>query len=64
MNFLLQIDAHAAIGPDDFIRAYAGVRGHVTTRIGNANIGRIVADDVVSTLDGGGSKLLQKLTAT
>jgi len=32
MNFLLQIDAHAAIGSDDFIRAHAGVRRHVPAR--------------------------------
>jgi len=64
MNFLLQTDAHAAIRPDDFIRAYAGVRRHVSTRIRNADVSWIVANNVVSTFDARGNQLIQKLTAT
>jgi hypothetical protein len=55
MNFLLQIDAHAAIGSDDFIRAHAGVRRHVPARIGNTDACRVVANNVVSAFDGSGN---------
>ena len=46
----LQIDAEQAIGAHDLVRAHALIGRHVAHRIGNAQIGRVVAHDMCRAL--------------
>jgi hypothetical protein len=60
MDFFLQIDADGAIGPDDFIGADSGGRRNIPSRVRDANVGRIVANDVVSAFHGGGHEAVKE----
>lgn len=53
MDFFLEVDAESAIGADYFIGTDAGVGGDVAVGIGDADVGGIVADCEMGTVDGG-----------
>src|SRR6267154_1790143 len=61
VNFFLQVNSNGAICPNNFIGAHAGVGRNIAIRIGNADVSRVIADDVVSAVDGSGDQFLQKL---
>jgi len=63
MNFFLQVHSHAAIGADDFVRAYTRVRRHVAAGIGDADVRGFVTDNVVGALDCRSNQMLQKFAA-
>lgn len=63
MNFFLQINSHTPIRADDLIRAYTRVCRHISARVRNAHVGRIVTDNVVGTLEGGGNQALREFPA-
>jgi hypothetical protein len=63
VNFLLQVHSRAAVGADNFVRAYAGVRGHIAAGIRNADVSGFVTNNVVSALDRCSNQVLQKFTA-
>jgi hypothetical protein len=54
MDFLLQINADGAVGADDFIGTDSAGRRNVSAWVRDANVRGIVADDVMSSFDGGG----------
>ena len=63
MNFFLQVHSHAAIGADDFVRAYPRVRRHIAAGIGDTDVRGLVTNNVVGALDCRGNQMLQKLAA-
>ena len=61
MHFFLQIDAHGAVGTNHLVRADAGPGRHISARIANANVGRVVAHRVVRAFNRGGGEFAQKI---
>jgi len=60
MDFFLQVDANGAVGPDHFIGADSGGRRDVPSRVRDANVCWVVADDVMSSFDGGGYEAVKE----
>jgi hypothetical protein len=60
MDFFLKVDADGAVSANDFVGADAGAGGDVPSRVGNADVGGIVADDVMRALDGGGDEAVEE----
>ncbi len=60
MNFLLQINADCAIRADDFVGTHARVSGNIATRIRNVNVGGVIANRMMSTLNRSVHQLLEK----
>jgi len=60
VDFFLEVDAERAVGADDFVRADARVGGDVTVGIRDADVGGIVADDVIGAFNGGGGEFLEE----
>src|SRR5882724_13471175 len=59
MHLPLQVDAHGSIDADHLIGADTCGRWNVASRIGNPNVLRIIANDVLSSLDGSSYQPLQ-----
>jgi len=51
VDLLLKVHAHGAVGANDFIGADSGIARNITTRIGDAYIGRIVANGLVGSFN-------------
>jgi hypothetical protein len=60
VDFLLQIDAHRSLAPDDLVRADACVGGDVSIRVWNSDVDGNVADGVMRALDGSNNQPAQK----
>ena len=60
MHFFLQIDAHGAIGPNHLIRTNAGISGHVSAGIRQANISWIVTNRMLCAVKRRSGKLVEK----
>src|SRR5215469_7587222 len=60
IHFFLKIHPDGAINANDFIRADAGVRRHITARVGNSNVRGNVANGVVCAIHGSEDELLQE----
>jgi hypothetical protein len=63
VDLFLQIDAHGAVTPNNFIRGNAGVGRNVPAGIRDSNIGRNIADRVMGALHGGGNQAPRELPA-
>ena len=51
VHFLLQVNAECAISPNHFVGADSRVGRNISTRIRDAYIRRIIANDVMGTFD-------------
>ena len=60
MHFFLQVDANRPIRANHFIGTHAGGRWHISSGIRNANIRRVVANNVVSPFNSRGHKLFHE----
>jgi hypothetical protein len=58
MDLFLEIDPYGTIRTNDFVAAYAGVTGHVAAGIRDTQVGTIVSDGMIRSLDRG--QFLQK----
>lgn len=56
VNQFLKIHAHGAINADDLVGAYAGIGGHVSVGVMDADIRGIVADRMRDALSRGGDE--------
>jgi hypothetical protein len=61
MNFLLKIDADGAVCPNNFIRADTGFGRNIPVWVGNADVGRIIANRNVRALHGSLDQFLKEL---
>jgi hypothetical protein len=52
VNFLLQVDPHRPVRPNNLVRANSGIRRNVAARVRNANIFRNVAHRMMRSLNG------------
>jgi hypothetical protein len=61
VDFLLQVYTNRSISADHLVGANPGRSRHVPCGVGHTDVGGIVADDVVSTFDGGSHQSEEKL---
>src|ERR1700741_4614939 len=61
MNFFLKINTYGPVRADHFVGTKTCVGGQIAARIRDANIGWIVADGVVGSLDSGRDQRPQEL---
>lgn len=52
MNQLLEINIECPVSANDLIRANPGIHWHISPGIGQGNIGRVVADVLLSAVEG------------
>src|SRR6266542_4090848 len=61
MNFLLEINPNRPVAANHFVDTNAGIRGHVPTGMGNADVIGYVTHGMMCALNGGGDQFAEEL---